>query len=172
MATTLAGPRAPRHHIDPLAAVDTSPDLREFREVTALLGQRFALPGLNDMRAEKRPCVHALVTRFLYSARLALLPRAWAERFVVHVQATVERVWGTDLVDVTTARQLAVAAECEENVAEIEGAAPHPDRNDEMTDLMREASAVRAELAADRVRLVALEKRIATLRREGAVLLV
>lgn len=168
MAPILAGPRAPRHHIDQLASVDTSASVREFREVTGGLGLRFPFPGLNDMRAAKRVCVHALITRFLAAARFAHLPRSWGERLVVFVQNEVDRLWNSEVPSLRSARSAAVAAEAAENIAEIEAGAPQPDLDAEDNALAAEESAVTAEIAADRVRLMAITRRRAEIRRQGA----
>lgn len=165
--TVLSG-RAPRHHIDPFSSVDVSEGVREFREVSELRrGMVIPFPGLADMRCGKRAAPQVLVIRFLAWAHRNHLPRSWGERFVVFCQSQVDRTWAQEVPDLRSARRSAVLAENAENCAEMEGQAPHPDAGAELYALQVESAAVRTEIAADRVRLTALEKRIRQLESAG-----
>lgn len=159
METILARVRVVRHRIDPLAGVDVSDGIREFKEVTEGLTTRLPFPGIGDMRKGSRVCVHALVIRFLAAARLAHLPRAWAERFLVFVQNQVDLLWGTEIPELVAARRQAVAAEALENIAEMDAQAAQPDIEAEDAALAAEQEAVTAEIAADRIRLLAITRR-------------
>jgi|GEM_PF-6336516 len=165
METILARVRVVRHRIDPLAGVDISDGVREFKEVTEGMTTRLPFPGIGDMRKGSRVCVHALVIRFLAAARLAHLPRAWAERFIVFTQNQVDLLWGTEIPELAAARRKSVAAEAAENIAEMDAQAAQPDLEAEDAALAAEEEAVTAEVAADRVRLLAISRRRAQLAR-------
>lgn len=147
--------RGPRHRVASLTPQDDPESLRELREHTAGLGDRFDMASFEGMRQGVVKGPQFWIRRYLLTAKGLGLPKSWAVRLALWVSRQVDAIWPMEATPLEALEQRAMALESQDDAAE-----KCHDLKQDVESLRHRLATQMAELAADSLVAAKLQRRL------------